>query len=93
MAVRKMTKTQSRARQTPRLEGVVASISLNGEALNNESSLRTGACAKNGASPSFEQIQCRAYELFVARGGTHGCDLADWLMAEQELTATSAVGH
>ncbi|MBV8771962.1 MAG: DUF2934 domain-containing protein [Deltaproteobacteria bacterium] len=46
--------------------------------------------ATNVSAPSFEQIQQRAYELFLARGGTHGCDWADWFTAEQELTATSA---
>jgi AbiV family abortive infection protein len=47
----------------------------------------------NVNSPSFEQIQRRAYELFMARGGTHGRDWADWFSAEQELAATSAAGH
>lgn len=35
--------------------------------------------------PSFEQIQLRAYELFVARGYSHGDDIGDWLTAENEL--------
>ena len=35
---------------------------------------------------SMEQIRMRAYELFMARGGYHGNDLADWFMAERELT-------
>ena len=32
-----------------------------------------------------EQIAVRAYEIFVARGGQHGSDVADWLQAEREL--------
>jgi hypothetical protein len=36
---------------------------------------------------SAEMIRKRAYELFLARGATHGADLADWLRAEQELRA------
>ncbi len=28
-----------------------------------------------------------AHQKFVARGGTHGYDMADWLAAEKELTA------
>ena len=32
-----------------------------------------------------EKIEKRAYELYVERGGTHGCDLEDWLKAEQEV--------
>ena len=32
-----------------------------------------------------EEIAERAYELFMARGGTHGNDVDDWLHAESEL--------
>ena len=30
-------------------------------------------------------IAQRAYELFLARGGMHGNDIEDWLIAESEL--------
>jgi hypothetical protein len=33
-----------------------------------------------------EQIEQRAYELYLERGGEDGDDLADWLAAERELT-------
>jgi hypothetical protein len=33
----------------------------------------------------FERIAARAYELYEARGGEHGQDLADWLQAEREI--------
>jgi hypothetical protein len=32
-----------------------------------------------------DDIARRAYELFLARGATHGADLDDWLQAEAEL--------
>lgn len=35
-----------------------------------------------------ERIAARAYELYLARGGTHGSDWEDWLTAERELTGT-----
>jgi Protein of unknown function (DUF2934) len=35
--------------------------------------------------PTREQIERRAYEIYLARGGQHGHDLADWIMAEREL--------
>jgi hypothetical protein len=35
--------------------------------------------------PTQEQIEKRAYEIFLARGGEHGRDLEDWLTAEQEV--------
>lgn len=37
-------------------------------------------------APSHEQIARRAYELYLQRGATHGCDLQDWIAAERELT-------
>ena len=40
-----------------------------------------------------EQIARKAYELYEQRGGDHGHDLDDWLMAErlvQETVVTSA---
>lgn len=33
----------------------------------------------------IEEIAKRAYELFMARGGEHGNDIDDWLLAESEL--------
>lgn len=39
--------------------------------------------------PTFEQIQVRAYEIYVQRGRTDGLDLDDWLQAENELKTSS----
>jgi len=35
--------------------------------------------------PDIETIRLRAYEIFLARGATHGDDLANWLIAEREF--------
>ena len=35
-----------------------------------------------------QRIAARAYELYLARGGTHGSDWDDWLTAERELAGT-----
>ncbi len=35
--------------------------------------------------PTIEEIRHRAHEIFMARGGTPGNELDDWLRAEQEL--------
>jgi hypothetical protein len=40
--------------------------------------------------PSQEQIQQRAYELFVEHGCECGRELEDWLAAEKELTELAA---
>jgi hypothetical protein len=32
-----------------------------------------------------EEIRKRAFEIHIARGGIHGCDLDDWMQAEREL--------
>ena len=35
--------------------------------------------------PTETQIQARAYEIFLGRGGQHGHEIDDWLQAEYEL--------
>ncbi len=37
---------------------------------------------------SHEEIQIRAYEIFITRGGEHGKHEEDWLEAEEELLAS-----
>lgn len=34
-----------------------------------------------------DQIRQRDYEIFLARGATHGQDVEDWLRAKRELQA------
>ena len=41
--------------------------------------------------PATEEIATRAYEIYLARGGSHGADVEDWLQAERELTAAREV--
>jgi hypothetical protein len=48
-----------------------------------ESQARNAATQRNG--PTSEQIARRAYEIFLARGGTHGHHEDDWFQAEREL--------
>lgn len=35
--------------------------------------------------PTREEIELRAYQIYVERGGAQGHDLDDWLQAEREL--------
>jgi hypothetical protein len=35
--------------------------------------------------PPLAEIRERAFEIHIERGGIHGCDLDDWLLAEREL--------
>jgi hypothetical protein len=37
------------------------------------------------SAPADEEIAQRAYELYLARGGTHGADLEDWFEARRQL--------
>ena len=39
--------------------------------------------------PTAEQIEKRAYELYLERGGEDGHDFEDWLAAERELIEVS----
>jgi hypothetical protein len=36
--------------------------------------------------PAREEIELRAYQIYVSRGAVHGLDLEDWLQAEREVT-------
>jgi hypothetical protein len=38
--------------------------------------------------PTQDEIATRAYHLYLARGGTNGQALDDWLQAEREMQAT-----
>jgi Protein of unknown function (DUF2934) len=45
--------------------------------------------SERGKAPSREQIELRAYQIYVERGRVDGHDLADWLAAEEQLTSQS----
>ena len=38
--------------------------------------------------PTFEEIELRAYEIYLKRGDGGGIALEDWLAAEKELLAS-----
>ena len=38
------------------------------------------------SKPSREEVEIRAYEIYLERGGQHGNELEHWLAAEEELT-------
>ena len=35
--------------------------------------------------PTREEIELRAYQIYIERGGAHGRDVEDWLQSEGEL--------
>jgi hypothetical protein len=37
------------------------------------------------AHPTREEIELRAYQIYIERGGALGQDVDDWLQAEREL--------
>ena len=45
--------------------------------------------AEPHSEPTFEQIQVRAYEIYIQRGRQDGCELDDWFQAEKELKTSS----
>jgi len=50
------------------------------------STKRAARPASNGNGfPAREEIERRAYEIYLARGGEPGHELEDWLQAEREL--------
>jgi hypothetical protein len=49
------------------------------------SATRKARAAKS--APTLEQIQARAYEIYLERRGAAGNQIEDWLRAERELAA------
>jgi hypothetical protein len=45
----------------------------------------TTAPSSSASMPPQTSVAARAYELFIQRGGQHGRDREDWLIAEREL--------
>lgn len=45
----------------------------------------SGKQAKSSPQPTREDIERRAYEIYLERGGSEGCEMEDWLQAEREL--------
>jgi hypothetical protein len=42
--------------------------------------------------PTREEIELRAHQIYVERGGAHGQDVGDWLRAERELLKYGETG-
>jgi hypothetical protein len=51
----------------------------------------TSDAATEGLAPVDlrERIQARAYEIYLARNGTNGDALSDWLQAEREISSSA----
>ena len=45
----------------------------------------TGGSPRSTSRPTHEEIELRAYQMYLERGGEHGRDVEDWLQAEREL--------
>jgi hypothetical protein len=45
---------------------------------------------KRGTTPTIEEIQTRAFEIYVSEGCKEGNDLDNWLRAEKELRAENS---
>ena len=52
-----------------------------------------GGGTERGAGYSSDRVAARAYELYLARGGSDGQDFDDWLAAERELASGPSQGE
>jgi hypothetical protein len=50
-----------------------------------KSSPARGKSPRRTRHPTHEEIEFRAYRMYLERGGEHGRDVEDWLLAEREL--------
>jgi hypothetical protein len=56
-----------------------------GARLQSVSELASTPAGMRNGQPSCEEIQRRAYEIYIARGMAHGGEMSDWLAAERQL--------
>lgn len=45
-----------------------------------------------GDSYNRDRVAMRAYELYMARGASHGADIEDWLAAERQFESAEVSG-
>jgi hypothetical protein len=45
---------------------------------------------QTNGEPTPDHIAQRAFDIFLARGATHGQDVEDWLRAERQLRSTES---
>lgn len=90
-------KTTRPAAKTPTAKGKKAAITARktertvgrtGETVPMTKSAAEVTC---GIKPTFERIQHRAYEIYLARGATPGDPTSDWLQAERELRESRSI--
>jgi hypothetical protein len=67
----------------PRLKKNPVNVDLPGSSESPTSSQSAADPSPNEAQR--DRIAARAYELYQARGGSHGQDFDDWLSAEREV--------
>ena len=62
--------------------------------LNQDKIMNTNKKARKDTTtePTFQQIQVRAYEIYIQRGRQDGLDLDDWFQAEKELKTSGRNG-
>jgi hypothetical protein len=48
--------------------------------------------ASDEVTPTWQEIEMRAYSIHLAHGSIHGNDFDDWLQAERELTEERRLG-
>jgi hypothetical protein len=40
-------------------------------------------------APNHDEVRCRAYEIYLERGGLPGQELEDWFQAEREIESAA----
>lgn len=60
---------------------------------SEQSSRQAPSTASQQMDSLRQEIEQRAYQIYLERGGTHGWDMADWLQAEMELRERLGLGR
>ena len=85
MATKKTTTTTKSAAKEPTSRKTVRRTETKAPKVASAQTATDTTTAKPAWAPSYDDIARRAYELFEARGFSHGNDVEDWLAAERDL--------
>jgi hypothetical protein len=87
--VRATTRKQAIGLDLPTPEATVKHTGSPAVVRDTAAEMHTGGEGNGTPSPTFEQISEAAYLRYLERGGQHGYDYEDWIIAERSLRSRS----
>jgi hypothetical protein len=60
-------------------------VALSHQASSSQPGTQRGEQLSTRRNPIVQDIEARAYQIYIGRGAAHGNDLDDWLQAERQV--------